>query len=72
MKLKIAAKEARNWGGLQIETAGASTAERIDGGFRMNGRKSWIGNAALADMTEIWDGTSELQRLAISRALTGR
>jgi alkylation response protein AidB-like acyl-CoA dehydrogenase len=50
----------------------ASTAERIDGGFRMNGRKSWIGNAALADVTEIWDGTSEIQRLAISRALPGR
>jgi len=38
----------------------ASRAERIDGGFRLNGRKMWISNAPVADVFVVWaklDGT---------------
>lgn len=36
-----------------------STATRVPGGWRLNGRKRWIGNATFADVVVVWARSSE-------------
>ncbi len=37
-----------------------TTAQRIDGGWRLNGAKMWITNGSMADVAVIWAQTGEL------------
>ena len=32
----------------------ATSAQRVDGGYRLNGAKRWIGNGSLADVVVVW------------------
>ena len=31
-----------------------TTAQKVEGGYRLNGRKRWIGNATFADYIIVW------------------
>ena len=40
-----------------------TTARRVDGGWVLNGRKRWIGNATFADVAVIWARNSETSQV---------
>ncbi|KAF8817919.1 acyl-CoA dehydrogenase domain-containing protein, partial [Cardiosporidium cionae] len=40
-----------------------TTAERVSGGWMLNGSKRWIGNATFADVTVIWAKNLETRRI---------
>jgi hypothetical protein len=40
---------------------------QVDGGWVLNGRKRWIGNATFADVIVIWARSSETQQAGLAR-----
>ncbi|MDX2258053.1 MAG: acyl-CoA dehydrogenase family protein, partial [Hyphomicrobiaceae bacterium] len=50
-----------------------TTARRVDGGYRVNGRKTWITNAPIADLMIVWskDEAGVLRGLILERGMAG-
>ncbi len=50
-----------------------STAKKVDGGFLLNGNKTWISNAPIADVLLIWakDDAGEIRGFIVERGMKG-
>ena len=51
----------------------ASRAVRVDGGYRLSGRKSWITNATVADVCIVWakDDAGKIRGFILDRGMEG-
>ena len=56
-------------------TSLVSTASKVDGGYKLNGSKRWIGNAGFADHVIVWaknlDEGNKIQGFLVEKGMDG-